>query len=198
MNTRNTWALIALLFTSACGKDVCLEADMVVDGLCVKTNGYQMTPSAINMALIADENTLQRHGLPSLNIVDLMDSNNVGLILKSPDWDGFEKNNRQAFAGFFDGWNIYLAYDDSEEDIYSLMHEVLHAVAALKLDASNDDNYYHRVPYVFKEWSLVYHPDYHGQEVECGAAGYLDERLGVWNGKFCTEYPLNINSRDNP
>jgi hypothetical protein len=187
--------LIAFLLTG-CGHNYCPDADFVADGLCVISNNSNITPMQIYAAVQVDQKALAQHGL-DLDLADLLASQNTGLIMKDPDWSGFEED-KVKIAGYFDNFNnIFLSKLSDQADIYLLSHEILHAVAKYALNVSDDDNYYHRVPYMFKEWHRVYHPEYRSEEVECNAFGILEETYHWLHQNYCDQGMLNINSRDN-
>ena len=105
-----------------------IECDFVSDGLCVKVNGYPVSPERISwLAGMVEQRFNQFYQANPVSLSELVEDNGLVVRYVSPD-------STTAYGGYTDALNLidirYLAGSNECRDAYyTLAHELLHFLA---------------------------------------------------------------------
>jgi hypothetical protein len=165
--TSNTTTLLTLVVLSGCAYngdvqiqayDPCVNADYVVDGLCVTEGARALEPTLISLSIHATQEALAQHGYV-IDLPKLFADHNVGLEIHATDSYGLEGN----IMGIADDNQIVIEEKETTQlpGIYDVLsHEILHVVAQFAMDTPFDVNFAHTQEYMFREYSRSVEPSY--------------------------------------
>jgi hypothetical protein len=152
---------LMLFFPALCNCDMSLQTDceMVVEGICIDRNNYDITPRTIDWVIQAVEDEVNIV-FPGLDLRGLIDDEGLELeYLTNEEYnERMEDRNLPASWGFYvlGGHKIFSRMFQTSgkgfncwAERYTLNHELLHYIAQYYLETPELDNMEHAIPYVF-------------------------------------------------
>jgi hypothetical protein len=162
---RNILALVLACVLSGCGgNDICDNADFVVDGVCVDTNGEAVTPEMITTALRATDLAYSQVIGREVNVSQTLKDNGFGIQVVSASTNIDCGDPSKTFKGcchYEEGYLVAKFNPTRNVDFqYSLGHEVMHVVNHYVLDSTFETELEHSFPQMFVQWAVQNSEDY--------------------------------------